>query len=176
MKSIKFILISTCLILSVFCLVWGTACTKDTCKTTTCINGGNCSGGACFCKNGIGGVNCEVIYRDLYSYSYKGTGADSKGKSYPENIMTFTAGVDTAYTQMGFSWNNSGVGSVNLALTLTNNTPSGSSFTLGSVTVDTFTYTGTGSFVNNVSASVTLIESHPHSPSVTILLHNFLKQ
>jgi hypothetical protein len=90
--------------------------------------------------------------------------------------MTFTSVGDTAYSQMQFSWNNNGVGLVSLALTLTNNTPSGSSFTLGSVSVDTFTYTGSGSFVNNLSASVTLIESHPHSPSVTISLHNFLKQ
>jgi len=175
MKSIKLVVLSTFLVLGVFWAVTNTSCTKDACKAVTCANGGSCGGGLCTCPKGIGGLNCEIIYRELYANTYKGSWQEDS-ISYFNNTLTFTAGNDSNYTKMQqLTWANPGKHTVNFAVTLVNNSSTGSNFTLGSATVDTFTYNGSGS-VNTTVASLTLTETHPNSPPVLISLVNFNKQ
>jgi hypothetical protein len=176
MKSIKTFLLSAVLLAGIFGVVLHESCTKDSCKAVTCQNQGTCSGGICNCtKAGTGGVNCEIVYRKLYSNVYIGSGMDDSGKAYVSNSLAFTPGSDSDYTQMHLLWTDPGVRTANFVVKLTNNSSTGSNFTLSSTTVDTFTYTGTGS-VNSTVASVTLTETHPHSNPVIITLNNFNKQ
>ena len=175
MKSIRYVLVSTFLTLSIF-VAWSYAsCTKDSCKAVTCLNGGTCSGGSCVnCPKGIGGVGCEIEYRRLYAYTYAGSGTDDSSLVYINNTLNFSPGNDSNYTKMQLVWNG-GPRSVSMPIVLVTNTSNGSTFTVVSTTVDTFTYTGAGT-VTKVSASVTLTESHPHSTPVTIMLNDFTKQ
>lgn len=176
MRSIRFILLSAFFTLSVFGGVVYTSCTKDACKGITCLNGGRCGGGACQCKSGLGGSNCEVIYRELYSNTYKGDGVDSTGTFYVNNTFVFTSPNDTTdYNKMQLEWTNPATRIVTMQIELNNNLPSGSSFTISATTVDSFTYTGFG-IVNGTTASLTLMEAHPNSPPVSITLNNFTRQ
>jgi hypothetical protein len=176
MKSLKLVLLSAVLTLGVFFAVFYTSCSKDSCKAVTCINGGTCGGGLCNCKDGTGGLNCEVIYRNIYANTYKGSGGpDDSGRLYHNNTFTFVVTPDSTYTTMQLTWTNPGVHTVTFPLTLLHNASSGSTFSLASTPVDTFTFTGTGSVSASV-ASITLTETHPHSTPVIITLNNFVKQ
>lgn len=174
MKSIKLVVLSTFIVLGVFWAATYTSCTKDACKAVSCANGGTCGGGVCSCPNGIGGASCEIVYRQLYANVYEGSWKGDTGTFY-NNTLNFTAGNDSNYNKMQLAWSNPGKQTVNFPVTLTNNSSTGSNFTLGSATIDTFTYTGTGS-VNSTVASVTLTETHPVAPPVLISLVNFNRQ
>ena len=155
MKSIKLVVLSTFIVLGVFWAATYTSCTKDACKAVSCQNTCVCSGGACANPPaGIGGLNCEIVYRLLYTHTYEGSWQEDTINFY-NNTLTFTAGNDSNYNKMQLAWSNPGRQTVNFPVTLTNNSSTGSNFTLGSATIDTFTYTGTGS-VNSTIASVTL--------------------
>lgn len=177
MRSIKFLLAGVFLVLGVVFSGLYTSCTKDVCKGVTCINRGTCSAGNCNCKKGVGGLSCEVIYRDLYAGKmYKGTGTSDSGFTYIDNTFTFTAGVDSDYTKMSIAWNNFGPQVINFAITLSDSsTTSGSTFIIDKTDVDSFTYNGSGS-VNSTTASLTLTRTHPIAPPVHITLHNFVRQ
>jgi len=175
MKSIKYFLVSVILALTIISAGIYSSCTKDACKTTNCINGGTCGGGNCTCPTGIGGLNCEIIYRNLYANTYKGSGADDSGKPYIDNIFSFTVGADSNYVQMQLAWNNAGPHLINFPITLANNTANGSTFTIAQTTVDSFTYTGSGS-VNSNLASLTLRQISTDSTIRIIILNNFIRQ
>lgn len=176
MKSNKYILLSAFVTVLILGSGLYSSCSKDVCKAVTCINGGTCSGGSCFCmQKGVGGLNCEIIYRDLYKNVYKGTGANDTGKAYIDNTLTFTSGFDTSYTQMQLIWNNHGPSTVNMNITLNSNTANGSTFTVAQTIVNSVVYTGFGN-VNGVNASVTLNEMQPDSSVRVIMLNNFTKQ
>lgn len=176
MKPAKFIVIGILLAFGAFCAAVSSSCSKDSCKTVTCLNGGTCGGGTCNClKKGTGGVNCEIIYRDQYANSYIGSGYDDSGIAYVNNTMVFNVGVDSDYTRMQIVWNNPGVRSVTLPVTLSHFSSSGSDITVTPTTKDTFSYTGSG-FVSSTAASLTLTETHPNSTPVQITLHSFSRQ
>lgn len=176
MKSNKYILLSAIVTLLVLGGVLYSSCSKDVCKAVTCINGGVCSGGSCICmQKGVGGLNCEIIYRDLYKNVYKGSGTNDTGLAYIDNTLTFSAGFDTSYTQMQLIWNNHGASVVDMNITLNSNTTSGSTFTISPRTVNAKVYTGFGN-VNGVNASVTINEMQPDSTVRVIMLNNFTKQ
>ena len=176
MRPNKYILLSAFVTLLIVGSSLYTSCSKDVCKAVTCINGGVCSGGTCICtQKGVGGLNCEIIYRNLYKNVYKGSGTNDTGKAYIDNTLTFTAGNDTSYTQMQLIWNNHGASTVNMNITLNSNTASGSSFTVSQTTANSMVYTGFGN-VNGVNASVTLNEMAPDSSVRVIMLNNFTKQ
>ncbi|MCD6012599.1 MAG: hypothetical protein K0Q79_2461 [Flavipsychrobacter sp.] len=176
MKSIKFILLGVVVGLCIVCTGLYSSCRKDVCKAVNCINGGQCGGGSCFCPNGVGGLNCEIIYRKLYEHVYKGSGADDSGRLYSNNTLSFVSNNDTSYTKMQVLWNNHGPKLINMEIILTSNTSQGSTFTVTSTPVDSSVFTGFGS-VNNVSASLTLSEFRTTDSSVrSIQLHSFTKQ
>ena len=186
MKLFKQIAISLILTISIFSGVLYISCIKDACKGITCLNGGACSSGMCNCKSGIGGMNCQTIYRNLYGYTYHGlvnaTGnLDSLhmvDSSISNNALVFTAGTDTAdYNAMQLAWNdNAGNLIVNMPITLKNNSSAGSVCTVTTINSDTFTYSGSGS-VSTVSASLNLTRRHPHGASTVVFaLNNFSRQ
>lgn len=184
-KSINHIILSAILTLSVFCAVVYASCTKDACKGVYCLNAGSCAGGSCNCKSGIGGPNCETVYRTVYANTYKGNATftssaiDTSFIEHSElnNTLVFNAGTDTSnFNSMQLVWNRPGSPSYSFPITLSNNTRSGSDFTLTATTipVDSFTYTGSGS-INGVTATLNLTEFHPHSPPTVITFSNFTK-
>ena len=190
MKSAKHIALSIVLTLSVFCAVLYPSCSKDACKGVTCLNAGTCSGGACTCLPGIGGNNCQTVYRLLYDSTYAGiatystsytdsaTGVDT---SYiirvdTGNTLVFSVGPDSVYTQMQLVWNRpNGQSAVSMPnIILTSFSANGSTFT-ASGSADTFNYSGTGT-VNGSTASLNLVGSHPVGPSVIVTLNNLAVQ
>lgn len=176
MKSIKYVLLGVVVTVGIICTGLYSSCKKDVCKAVNCINGGTCSGGSCFCPNGVGGLNCEIIYRKQYEHVYKGSGSDDTGRAYIDNTFSFTSSNDTSYTRMQISWDNHGPKMINMDIILTSNTANGSTFTISSTTVDSTVYTGSGT-VNSIAASVTLKAMKQRDSSVrAITLHNFTKQ
>jgi hypothetical protein len=59
MKRLRLIALSVVLTLGAFSAVVYTSCTKDECKSVTCLNGGTCSGGNCTCPTGYEGTTCQ---------------------------------------------------------------------------------------------------------------------
>ncbi len=59
MKTLRYLLISSLFTLGLFSIVTYTACNKDLCKNTVCLNGGSCLDGKCTCPPGVEGVRCE---------------------------------------------------------------------------------------------------------------------
>lgn len=175
MRSYKYFLVSALLAAVIFGAGLYSSCSKDACKGVTCINKGLCSGGNCTCQKGIGGLSCELIYRDAYANLYKGSGTSDSGDIYIDNTMTFTSGADSDYTQMQVAWNNFGPHIITMPITLANFSSSGATFTVTSTKIDTVTYTGTGT-VSSTSASMNLTASHPNSAPVSITLHSFIRQ
>jgi len=182
MKLLRQIVLSILLTSGVFAAVIYTSCTKDACKGVTCLNGGICSGGTCNCnKPGIGGVNCEIVYRKFYAFPYYGmvhaVGNLDSLRTVDSNIINngliFNAGSDTVdYNNMSVNWNDSARKLiVNLPLKLKNNNVSGSDFVIDSVHADTFTYSGYGS-ITTANASMTLTRWHPHGSSKVIFTFN----
>lgn len=184
MKSIRQIVLSAFLTISVFSAILYGSCTKDACKQTTCLNTGTCKGGICTCPTGIGGASCETVFRQVYAGTYSGNAIFGTAQvinntvtlTDPGNTLTFTPGNDTVnFNTMSVEWQGHLRASVNFAILLTNNSSTGSTFMINATTIDTNTYQGTGS-VNGTIASLNLVETHPHSPALTITLSSFTKQ
>jgi hypothetical protein len=179
----KHIAISVLLAISVLSLVWYSSCSKDNCKSVNCLNDGTCSGGICVCDSGTGGNNCEVVYRVLYANTYTGFAtinfnvSDTTDKNHTDtnNTLVFTYGSDTLFNKMQVAWHDTS-STVTLPIILSNNTSSGSDFTItGPVTVGSFSYTGSG-FVSTNLASLTLIQTPVGGgAAITINLTNLTK-
>ena len=183
MRPIRQAVLTAIITISAICGIMYTSCQKDMCKNTTCINNGSCNGGSCTCKPGIGGNNCEILYREIYANKYKGnalytyTVLDTNNTNHSDtaNTLNFQAGTDTAnYNLMSLTWHGSG-GDVNMSVTLANNSASGSSFTIPATTSGTITYTGSGT-ISTSSASLNLIETQTGATPVTITMTGFVKQ
>jgi hypothetical protein len=186
MKLFKQIALSAFFTLGIFFAILYTSCSKDGCKGVTCLNYATCSGGTCNCKSGIGGTNCEIIFRNLYAGAYEGvTNASGKldtvrsiDSNSLKNLLVFNAGNDTTnYNKMNLDWNDSsGRSIVNMSIILKNNSSIGSNFTVTPFSKDSFSYSGSGS-VSNVSASLSLTRTHPHGSSTIIFsFNNFNRQ
>ena len=156
----KQIAIAVILLTGIFCAVLYTSCSKDACKGITCLNNAPCSGGMCTCPSGVGGNNCQTIYRLQYKGTYVGIGFKDTGSLTTESaIMVFNPTADSIYTNMTVVITDSSnhIVNVTLPITLSNITASGSAFTLKtSVINDTTTIiSGTGN-VSATSASLNL--------------------
>ncbi len=175
MKSIKHIVIGAFLALGAFCAVLYSSCSKDACKAVTCLNKGTCNGGTCNCPTGIGGLNCEKIYRKQYAFTYRGIATYGIIHTDTNNTLTFNPVGDTTYTKMQLVWSDPGFPVISLPITLTNSSSTGSDFNVVSTTVDTFTYTGSGS-VNGTIASLSLTKTHANGPSIIVTFTDFNRQ
>jgi len=181
MKSLKLVVLSLIVALSVFCGIWSTSCSKDACKGVVCQNYGTCAGGLCKCDSGLGGPTCAIIYRNIYSKIYLGNGTDDSSHQYINNTLTFTAGTDTTnFNNMQLTWTNPGSDSVVFnGIVLSNNLSSGSSFSILATTIstaqDTITYTGSG-IVNANVASATITETRSIGPPIIVSLNNLIAQ
>jgi hypothetical protein len=183
MKLLKPIALTIFLTLGIFCAILYTSCQKDACKGVTCLNKGICSGGSCYdCPNGIGGSNCQIIYRNLYNdFAYKGvvTASGKYDSTHSvvdsicvNNTLTFVAPYDSMYQNMNLTWSDStGKVIMSTPIVLSNNSSNGSDFTVTGATVDTFTFNGTGN-INSVSASMSLTRSHKNGSSTIVFLFN----
>jgi len=185
MKSVNRIVFGVILAICSFGVaVYYTSCSKDGCKGVTCLNGSSCSGGICGpCSNGVGGNNCQIIYRELYANTYSGTATynvsvpDTSYGAHSDSSgsLIFSYGADTTYTLMTLKWLSNGVQVFSTPITLTNNLPTGSNFTIDSVSANGYNYSGSGS-VNGNLASLTLTQKQTGSPVVVITLNSFVKQ
>jgi hypothetical protein len=173
MKLFKQIALSAFLTLSAFCAILYSSCSKDGCKGVTCLNGGTCGGGICSCPTGLGGNNCQTVYRLLYANTYEGIATYDIIRADTNNTMVFTAGLDSNYTEMKLVWNDT-TSHITMPIVLSDNSANGSVFTITATTVDTITYTGSGT-VNAIVASLTLVGNHPTGPPIIVTLNNFTK-
>ena len=199
MKSVKYIVLSAILAVGDFYVaIYTSSCTKDACKAVTCMNKGACSGGRCTCAEGIGGLNCETIYRMLYKNSYVGNAVvtysqpdsaviDSafysvySGRTNDNNVLAFSVGNDTSFSKMQLMWTDPSGQLLHTTITLGNNTSTGSTFTIDSVhggPGDSFTVSGIGSVnATNASLNVTAVPRHPKfTPTISYTLSNCSKQ
>ncbi len=189
MKLLKYITLGFALTLSVFSAALYSSCTKETCNGVVCLNNGSCSGGSCTCKSGMGGGNCEIIYRKLYAATYGGnahydvsaldTGiVDTTFTASTEanNALMFAAGTDTAnFNKMQLVWSRPYKSAISFEAILANNTSTGSTFSITPITVDTVVYSGSGN-INGKTVSLNLTETHPKTRAIIISLLNFNKQ
>ena len=177
MKSIKQIALSAFITLSVFCAVLYTSCSKDACKGVTCLNKGTCSGGTCTCPSGIGGNNCQTIYRLLYANTYKGVATYSIVHADTNNTMVFTAGIDSTYNQMKMVWTDTGTTVITMPITLSNSSSTGADFTITPTNAGIYTYTGSGN-VNGTTASAVLklTQTNGQGQPILVTLANFNRQ
>ena len=188
MKLVKQIALGAFLALCISCVFIYGSCTKDACKAVTCLNGSSCYGGGCMCDSGIGGTNCQTVYRQLYGNTYVGNAiisyapTDTTFVSYTENnnTQTFSYGTDSTYTLMTLVYKDNSGTVFTCPINLMNNTPTGSTFKVGPIkggAGNAFTYNGTGS-VNSTIASVNLSATPDDTTKsvVHITLSNFSKQ
>ena len=194
MKSIKYVALGLLLTVSVFCAVMYTSsCTKDACKGVTCLHKGTCTGGGCFCVDpGIGGLNCEIIYRDLYKNTYEGnalisytfdtTTIDTGYVAHTDNnnTLSFSVVSDTAYSQMQLIWTDGSTQMLQTVITLANNSSTGSTFLVPATPGGpggAFTVSGNGSVSGTMaSVNLTAVSSDTTMPAINITLSNFIKQ
>lgn len=172
MKSIKNIALGTILTFSAFGAVLYTSCSKDECKDVVCQNGGTCSEGNCTCPTGVGGTNCETIYRTTFANTYVGNGVDNgtPSNSYTNWRMTFS-NVGTDLTKMEIVLkDNTSAPVVTLPVVLSNFGTTGTVFTITSTVANGATYTGTGTVSGSI-ASMTLSEKD--NATGTIVVYTF---
>lgn len=191
MRPFRIMILSALLVVCSFCMVY-VSCTKDACKGVNCLNSGTCSGGVCQCPTGVGGNDCETIYRSAYVNTYMGNGkgdtlfADTIKKSvaYFNSTMTFDTNGTTSLLQMNLTFRDTG-GRVPLkfSITLSNQTIAGSTFTIQPTATNGFHFSGSGS-ISASTASFDLTEvadTSVHSPmdtgiTVSYTFHNYIKQ
>lgn len=180
MGSFKLIVLGVFAALGVFCAIFYSSCAKDGCKGVTCLNYGTCSGGVCSCIQGIGGNNCETVYRRLYANTYAGNAIDDSGTVYLNSTLVFSEGTDTTnFNNMELRWVNPVAGRTIQfkGIKLSNNLSTGSNFVIDTTkpASDTNTYAGNGSVNGNV-ATLQLIVYHPNASPTLVNFNNFNKQ
>ena len=184
MKPFSIIVLSTLFILCIFMGVYS-SCTKDACKGTTCLNTGTCSGGICSCPTGVGGNNCEIVYRNSYVNIYEGNGKcdtllpDSSStvktsQGFVNSTLTFDTSGTTSLVNMNMTLRDS-LGLVNMmfSITLGNLTANGSTFSIEPTAINGLHFSGTGTISATVATlSLTAIAdtslNHGHDSAITI--------
>lgn len=176
MKSVKHIALSALLTVGAFGTVLYTSCTKDECKDVVCQNSGTCNGGTCTCPTGVGGTNCETIFRTTYANTYVGNGTDNEGDTYTNWRAKFTAtGTDLTKMEMQLQ-DATGAPVVTLPIVLSDIKASGSVFTITSTSQLGATYTGTGTITGTI-CSISLNEKeNGGSGNIVYTFTNMAKQ
>jgi hypothetical protein len=73
LKQIRQVLITATITLGIFCSVLYISCNKSKCGSTTCQNGGTCSGTVCICPEGYSGNGCQTGWSDEFIGTYNCT-------------------------------------------------------------------------------------------------------
>jgi hypothetical protein len=84
MKSFRLIALSALLTVGSVTSIVYTSCTKDECKSVTCLNGGTCSGGTCVCPVGYTGSSCGT---KAFFGTWTGRDVCSPTGTYDVNII-----------------------------------------------------------------------------------------
>jgi hypothetical protein len=181
MKLIKLVALTAFITIGTLSAIVYTSCTKDACRGVTCLNKGTCTGGMCVCpgpadSSGIGGLNCEIVYRNLYAGNYKGYPKSGAGPKDSVSSLTFFPKNDTTnYNTMTMVWKDTGTVVANFEIKLIHHSSSGSTFVVPSTPgTNGKTYSGSGT-VSQTSASVTL-KDETSTPAQYVILTNFTKQ
>lgn len=170
MRTIKQIALSAALTFGALSAVMYTSCNNDPCKDVVCQNGGTCADGNCTCPTGVGGTNCETIYRTTYTNTYKGNGSDN---ATPANTYTdwkavlTTVGTDLTKMELVLK-DNVGNAIVTLPITFTTFSATSSTFTVTSTVANGFTYTGTGTINATTLSNLTLNEKENATSLITV--------
>ncbi|MDA9121062.1 hypothetical protein N9J52_03400 [Flavobacteriales bacterium] len=134
-----------------------TSCDTDACADVECGEYGTCLDGDCVCDEGFSGTDCSVMNRAAFIGTANLSGTVACGTSGNGTISatatTFSAGSTAAKLVMNFG------GSLAITCTVT----SATSFTVDTQTIDTFTYSGTGT-LSGSTVSVSLAEEDPSIP------------
>ena len=201
MKLIKQIGLGVLIAVSAYCAIVYTSCTKDACKTVVCLNGGTCSSGVCTCdtSGGIGGTNCQTVYRELYggqggmgqSYvggatiTYPSLDTAQRDSGYANRTdandsLTFSYGSDSTYRIMHLVWSDNGTDELSASITLVTNTTAGSTFSVTPTSGGpngAYTFSGGGT-VSTIGASLNLVgvSTNTEVPTVYVNLSNCVLQ
>jgi hypothetical protein len=196
MRSVKYMTLGVLLALGMFCAaLYVSSCSKDACKGVTCLNHGRCNGGNCICvDSGTGGLNCEIVYRLLYTNSYEGNAVvtyshfdslalDSGYIAHTDtsNIIRFAIGNDTAKNKIDVTWTDGSSQMMLETVALENNSSTGSTFIILPThggPGDSFSISGNGSVsTTSASLSLTAVPAHPNvTPTIYYTLSNCPKQ
>src|SRR3954471_7120818 len=86
---LKKILISGVAALAALFFVTYVSCNKDKCKTVICAYDGVCSNGACICKSGYEGTNCETLTREKFlgNWNVFEKGSTTEAAQYVVSIL-----------------------------------------------------------------------------------------
>lgn len=171
MRHFRFVLLGIFATLGTFLVVSYSSCSKDSCKDITCLHKTKCNAGLCVCPPGIDGANCEIVYRERYASQYVGLSPIDTMADTTNTLVFSTTSDTTDYNNMDVTWlNDSGSTIVNMALKLSNNQASGSSFTIQPTTSDIYTFTGNGTINGNL---VTMLLNRRDTAGV-VVTYNFL--
>jgi hypothetical protein len=174
MGPIKSIVLTAIVTVSSLGAVLYTSCSKDACKSVTCVNKGACVGGTCNCPSGIAGRLCETVVRQQYANTYKGNTPGNVGHGNANNTLTFAEGDTTDYLKMTVTWKDTGTFAVILPIELTL-TSTGASFSVTPTSSNYKTYSGGGN-VSGTMASMSLTETDTLGHSEYYTFNNFYKQ
>jgi hypothetical protein len=74
---------------ALFSLTYMSSCNRDKCKTIVCAFDGVCNNGACICKSGYEGSNCETLTRDKFTGNWTvfEKGSTTLAAQYPISIV-----------------------------------------------------------------------------------------
>ena len=133
------------------------SCDTDACKDVDCGLYGACVDGDCVCDAGYSGVACATMNRTAFIGTTNLSGTVACGVSGNGTISstatTISAGTGATKIVMNLG------GSLAIACTVTSPT----SFTIDNQTIDTYTYSGSGS-LSGTTLNVTIQEADPSIP------------
>ena len=192
MKPFSVVLLTAVFTISIMLGVY-TSCTKDACKGLTCLNTGACSGGVCQCPTGVGGNNCEVVYRNNYVNTYEGNAvadtlfADSVANvkvavAYNNSKLSFDTSGTTSLVNMNMSLQDSlGFLNMTFSITLGNLSTNGSTFSIEPVEINGFHYSGNGTISATLAtlsltavADTSLHATHDSAITITYSCPNYI--
>lgn len=172
MKRLKYFVITGFLTLSAFAAVTYSSCTKEACNNVVCLHQGTCLGGICKCdvtdSVGIGGGNCEIVYRKIYAGVYQGF-AHNPGHSDTATFKFEAPNDTTEFRSMTMTWIES-TGAISFPIQLIRTTPGGGAFGIPKFVKDNKTYIGNGT-IDGKTATINMSETIV-SPTDTV--HNSL--
>jgi hypothetical protein len=82
MKFWKYTLVASVAIMGISATMFSASCSKDSCESLQCKNGGTCAAGFCSCPTGYEGAECETKVTARYIGTYAGGTLPANGQPY----------------------------------------------------------------------------------------------